>query len=161
MRIANTITVDAAKSLVIADERMMGDYVAYASRMGWPLDTSTVHWMYWFTRYILTDWWPAAESSLQQDRYVWAIYSDYKTLCDSVGIIDHTVRVDDRFDVDENNQIVAWKDGYGPKVTYRQQRQHADDIIERIANDVAVFKKNKKLQSLAGDDDEDRELFHD
>lgn len=120
----------------------------------------TPHWAYWFARHVITDHWPAGESLIQQDQQVLGWYNAYKNNCQAVGILNHSVQEDPDFIIDDNGQIVGWKEGRKPlkkgKVTSLiAPEEDLDAIADRIAERMAAFRREKQMRVNSHEDNDE------
>lgn len=128
------------------------DYLGQMAVWGLPYEYAlTPHWAYWFARHVIMDHWPAAESLIEQDLHVLSLYNVYKSVCRSVCVLGKSTEEDQNFIVDDNGQIVGWKEGRKPVKRVAQSR--LDDVADRISQRMSAFRKKKLLQ---GEDNDER-----
>ncbi len=160
MNCDSNMSIDDAWAMAQADPSIGDEYERQAAMYKWSAKFElSPHWAYWFARNVIEDHWPVAESFIQQDNKAWEAYSAYKNTCTQCGILNHSVNGNDDFHVTESGQITGWKEGKKPVKEEKQmmKEKELDDIADRIAEQVAVFKKRKKVAptiDLSEDDDE-------
>lgn len=114
-------------------------------------------WAYWFTRFVIHDHWPLAETFIQQDESAWAAYQTLINIYRQAKILDSSINGDIDFETDEKGRIIQWRPERLPRMKQKWRKtETAEEIADRIAQEVAVFKKSKLLRT---DELSDEDLF--
>jgi hypothetical protein len=128
-RIANANTSIAEAWEISNSGPIREDYEWQAKFFNWQdkILQQGPHWAYWFARHVICDHWPVAEQLIKQDAYTLQLYNNYVGCCRLLRILGKSVG-----------------DEPLPK---RPTIAKLNDLADKIAEEVEIFRKKRKLQT--------------
>lgn len=109
-------------------------------------------WGYWFARHVIGDHWPAAEDFIRSDKQVGEWYNHYTFLLRSSFILGHSTGEDIH-----SRRLAEDRKRIKEKALLKQKRAtqsklDVEELADRLADEVSVFKKTRKMDREELDD---------